>query len=224
MACSLGRLMRVSPSASDVAPDLDARLLPALRDPSALVLALYLRTGRTDDMVMLESGHALNRGKRRGRVRRPQEVGIEVDPGKVRGEGELTSLQTRQIECAAILERERLLEARRRGQPFERVVWMLVTDSPWVRGEVVRLRNGAMAADNVVQREVLTTPSRGVHTLKRRGPSDLDFAEAAVDWYLMGETDLVIGGGMYSFCKTAALRTFRPYFDGHQGCFQQDLV
>uniref|UniRef100_A0A7S4JS04 Uncharacterized protein n=1 Tax=Odontella aurita TaxID=265563 RepID=A0A7S4JS04_9STRA len=114
---------------------------------------------------------------------------------------------------------------------------MFVTDSPREREEVVRIRDGTAAATTtttsdayagagVIRREVYATSTRGKHTRNaKKNPSDEDFAEAALDWYLLGETDLIVGGGTrFTFDKTAALRTSRPYYDGLRGCLRKTLV
>ena len=60
--------------------------------------------------------------------------------------------------------------------------------------------------------------TRGVHSRSDRGPSQSDFAEAIVDWYLIGESDLVVmDKSSVSFGGTAALRTARPVQDASHG-------
>lgn len=65
-----------------------------------------------------------------------------------------------------------------------------------------------------IPRKVLVTSARGAHTrLEGGGVSTADFAEAAIDWYLLGESDAVIANKLYSFGMTAAFRTARPIYD-----------
>jgi hypothetical protein len=67
-----------------------------------------------------------------------------------------------------------------------------------------------------IPREVLTTTARGVHTRASRDPSTADFAEAMMDWYLVGESDLMITSNpkVCIFGMTAALRTAMPVYNG----------
>jgi len=64
-----------------------------------------------------------------------------------------------------------------------------------------------------VRRRVIVTRSRGRHTRLSEGPASADFAEAFLDWWLLGECDVVIKN-MLSFADTAALRTATPLYDG----------
>ena len=102
---------------------------------------------------------------------------------------------------------------------------MVVSDSKDVKqgimdnysGQDIYLKNTSASREQgtllqVVKREILTTASRGIHTRTLRSPSTTEFAEAMIDWYLIGESDLVIGSGP-SFGATGALRTARPYYD-----------
>ena len=61
-----------------------------------------------------------------------------------------------------------------------------------------------------------------MHTRTQRDPSTADLAEAVIDWYLVGESDLVVtDSGSPSFGGTAALRTARPLYDARGGkCFR----
>ena len=45
-----------------------------------------------------------------------------------------------------------------------------------------------------------------------RKPKTDEFAEALVDWWLLGESDVVVSHSSYSFAHTAALRTARPIY------------
>ena len=65
-----------------------------------------------------------------------------------------------------------------------------------------------------ITRRILVTSARGAHTRPEGGTvSTADFAEAFIDWYLIGESDAVVASKTYSFGMTAAFRTARPIFD-----------
>jgi len=200
MACSLGALFDLElTTVGQFMPDLFTRILPTVRDEMALVIALYLRTGFTDSAAMAEkSGRVALEARRR--VHKYKSV--------------LASL-----ECALKLEQTFLREAG--GFSYSRIVWMLVTDSfytkQWIpesygskfMNQTVSLHNRT----NTIAREIVTTTSRGVQTRPARNPSTADFAEAFIDWYLIGESDVVVTNSYRSsFGSTAALRTARPFY------------
>lgn len=90
---------------------------------------------------------------------------------------------------------------------FSKVIWIVVTDS-------LKLKQWIAQSYTTDKRKVLTTTSRGAHTKVTRDPSLVDFAEAMVDWYLIGEADVVIMDHMsVSFGGTAAMRTARTVYD-----------
>ena len=201
MACSLGSLFDLSPSASQFEPDLFTRLLPALRDEKALVIAIYFRSGLTDRMAEAEkNGTQL----------------VEITGSKFEW---LTKLYRTKgfpgSQCALRLEQEYLSDA---GN-LSRIIWMVVTDDAhlkkWIRESSPRESDIFLNQNaSVSRREILTTESRGVQTRKVRNPSTADFAEALIDWYLIGESDLVVTShAWYSFGATASLRTVRPFYD-----------
>lgn len=69
------------------------------------------------------------------------------------------------------------------------------------------------AATKTLKREVIHTTAKGMHTRPKRGPNTIDFASAFLDFYLLGESDVVINtGGIFSFGVMASLRTARPLF------------
>ena len=74
------------------------------------------------------------------------------------------------------------------------------------------------AGSRTVPRTVLTTNSKGAHTRPKGGDhrdvesATADFAEALVDWWLLGETDLVVASREHSFGALAAMRTARPIY------------
>ena len=189
MACSLGNLFHLAPVATQFVPQLFSKILPTLRDENNLVMGLYVRTGETDDAV----------GNRT----------ISVNKSINRA----SSFFTR---CAVPLEEKYVLDSLKLNRTISRVIWMLVTDSPTVKNWTVEKYTTDDAkiqmSSLVIPREVVTTGSRGAHTKPSLGPSTVDFAEAFIDWYLLGETDLVVGGMSYTFGSTAAMRTARPYY------------
>lgn len=99
---------------------------------------------------------------------------------------------------------------------------MVVTDSPYLKGWIAKSydtqqQQHTNSTSNVggasLLREVVTTRSRGAHTRTQRGPSTAEFAEAFIDWYLLGESDIVVTNGFSpSFGGTATLRTARPLY------------
>ena len=112
------------------------------------------------------------------------------------------------IDCALNLEKENLSQF-----SFSRIVWMVVTDSPYLKNSITKSYDSRYANDTVIPREVITTHSRGAHSKPDRGPSTADVAEALIDWYLIGESDLVVTDDFApSFGDTAATRTARPYY------------
>lgn len=104
------------------------------------------------------------------------------------------------INCALQLEKHH-------QQQTSRFVWMVVTDSP-------KLKQWISEAYASQTRHVVTTPSRGVHSRPSQTPSLSDIAEALIDWYLIGESNVAISDKESpTFGATAALRTARPLYD-----------
>jgi len=124
------------------------------------------------------------------------------------------------------------------AREFKRVVWMVTTDWPYVKTWMAERYNGTDANANangisngtapdgdgeydwkypigtVIARTIITTSkSRGRHTRSSAKPRPADFAEAFLDWYLLGETDAVVKW-RYSFAETAALRTAADVYQG----------
>jgi hypothetical protein len=207
MACSFGSLLDLSPSASQFEPDLFTRILPTLRDESALVMTIYIRSGHTDRAAKAEKG------------------------GKVAKQ--MTDTYRRWampcLQCALNIE-ERYL-SKDEGLTFSRIIWMVVTDSTYLKQWITESYGSQDANERVVPdkrkwtnrvipREIVTTTSRGVQTRTARNPSTVDFAEALIDWYLIGESDLVVTSNQaYTFAATASLRTTRPFYDA-ANCFE----
>jgi hypothetical protein len=207
MACALERLCELSPAASIYQPDLFSRILPTLRSiddekANTLVLSLYYRTGRTDV------------------VARQEELGKELEREKKKGEGSFR----RYMDCVLKTETRLLKEKndkKKDGPFYSNIVWLVVSDSPyfkqWATDEYtshnVTATNGKTSSLLFpgIPREIITTTAKGAHTRTRRGPSTADFAEGIIDWYLLGESDLLFtnGDGGYTFGTTAAQRTNR---------------
>jgi len=203
MACSLGSLFDLAPSASQFEPDLFTRILPTLRDENALVMAIYIRTGHTDAAAKAE-----------------KDGSVAVESTSRYRRHAMPSLQ-----CALNFE-ERYLSSESSegaGFHFSRIVWVLMTDSADLKQWVVE-EYGSQDAnkrvsverqkrkDQIIPREVVTTTSRGVQTRSSRNPSTADFAEALIDWYLIGESDLVVNDDYRrTYGATASLRTARPF-------------
>jgi len=209
MACALSSLFDLSPRASQFEPELFTKIVPAIHDEKTLTIAIYIRTGLTDAEARKEAR------------------GNDADTNKY---NPLTRYKnSRTLKCALTLEQQHLKQNSTVGPTYSRVVWTVVTDSQdvkqWITEnysgqEVTRLSPKKAAGEEdkpslTVQREVLSTKARGVHTRSIRKPSTLDFAEAVIDWFLIGESDVVIANGP-SFGATGSLRTARPYYDLHR--------
>jgi len=198
MACSLGSLLCLAPTtASQYEPNL-VPILSTLQDEKALVMGIYIRSGFTDTVASWE------------RI------------GKVAKEDMETSRQqaAQTIECALKLEEQYLSE----HLSFTKIVWMLTTDSVNLKQWIFELYNGKDAnahtssqnrrTSKVIPRTVVVTRAKGAHTRTRRNVTTADLAEALIDWYLLGESDLVIASSSwYTFGATAALRTVRPFYN-----------
>ena len=92
-----------------------------------------------------------------------------------------------------------------------RTVWIVVSDSKdlkeWIR-ETYESKSDPW-------RMIVTTGSRGAQTRTNVSPSTMDLSEALLDWFLIGESDVVVSDQLHapSFGGTAALRTARPLYD-----------
>jgi hypothetical protein len=199
MSCSLAALFDLAPSVSQYEPELFTRLLPSLRDSTALVMTVYIRTGLTDQMV---------REERNVSAAKNSIATIEMQ----RQTAKLS------INCALQVEKEYLSSNR----VFSRVVWMEVTDYVGLKREIIEeyssenvlVESDAISNNTRIPRIVLTTRARGKHTRTARKPSTDDFVEAFIDWYLIGESNVVVSDRTVksSFEMTASLRTNRPIY------------
>ena len=213
-ACSLGKLFpSLSIDADRYEPRLHSELLPALQDQKSLVIALYIRTGHVDRQAYRE------------------EKGIEGNAEDTMRQGASRTNTRQNVDCALALEKEVLaLEA----TIPKRIVWTVVSDSNAVKnhinenygnGTFVQVRPGAQKRPDdgggrnhgqerrMIERHVLFTNSKGRHTKPRKNPNTADFADAFLDWYLIGESDFVVStAGLYSYGLTGGLRTARPIY------------
>ena len=212
MACALGNLFHLAPTADQFESNLFTKLLPALQDEKALVIALYIRTNRADVMATNE--------------KRNETIQAEIA-------GRYQSVADSYAQVAFCLEEEYLSGQTERGVDIIRVVWMVLSDSPEAKKSVMDGYNGQDAnarlakekrqwKSRVIPREVLATGARGIHVRAERNPSTSEFAEAFIDWYLIGESDVVIADMQSSFGPTGALRTSRPVYRGN--CTKLTLI
>ena len=155
MACALGSALKLAPSAANYIPRVHSDILPALRDDSALVIALYIRTGRTDQLL--------------------HKKGADSTADKT----QLAGYSQHIVSCALELEKDHLSKGE-----FARSVWFVATDSPNIGRTVVSLYDGVSVENaqkekshEVFQRRVYTTASRGVQTKAQISPKTADFAE-----------------------------------------------
>ena len=207
MACSLGSVFELAPSASKFEPELFSRILPTLHSKDAFVMSLYIRTGQTD-----MNTHHEEKG---GGILAPENATVH------------RKMASKILKCALHLEKLQLSE-----RSYSRVVWMIVTDSQYLKQWITESYDTLYSniSDSTMSREVITTQSRGIHTRSKRGPTTADFAQAMIDWYLIGESDLVVSDdSSVSFGGTATLRTARPlyklsYYDDSDICSRTILV
>jgi len=196
IACSLGVLFKLASTASLFEPRLYTDLLPRVRNAHNLVIAIYIRTSFTD--VKAKNSTA------------------EEDKKKY------LIIAQRPIDCALSVEKKYLSKF----PELKSSVWMVVSDSQVVKQDVQERYNGkeVKTQNNLtdIRREVLSTGSRGTHSRPNISPSTADFAEAMIDWYMIGESDVAIVQSA-TFGFTAGLRTARPFYGAHS-CKEQILV
>ena len=134
-------------------------------------------------------------------------------------------------ECILKLEQEYIANAE---YDFSKIVWMVVTDSAYLKQRitdmytsanvVVQTTSVANKTNAFIPREIVTTTSRGTHTRTKRNPSTADFAEGMLDWYPIGESDLVfINRKYFTYGTTAALRTNRRVYES-ASCTELTLI
>jgi len=204
MACALGSLFRWAPSAAEFEPRLYTELLPAVRDKDALVLSLYIRTGRTDQVA-----------------KKQEEEGAAAD-AEVIQRHHYEDI----VDCARLLEQKHLDDYETR---FDRILWLVISDAPKLKQHIVESYGnqdvvGSTSTQRSVSRNVITTGARGIHTRPRRKPSTNEFAEAILDWMLIGEADALVTNPSLSFGFTGAMRTSRPFYDANDECGRRIMV
>ena len=207
MACALNSLFEFAPSASDYEPHLFSEILPAIQDTNALVLSLYVRTGRTDEIAAKEEAGEPNAAAAEENIKRHYLDDIAA--------------------CAQRVEEQHLKDV---GAKFDRIVWLVISDGPKLKQHVVDTYGGqdvpvtSRGIQRSVSRSVVVTGARGIHTRPRRKPSTDEFAEAMIDWMIIGESDALIANPQLSFGFTGALRTSRPFFDANNDCGRRIMV
>jgi hypothetical protein len=118
------------------------------------------------------------------------------------------------IRCALQLEKQY-------NNTSNHFVWMVVSDSPKLKEWMYDEYNMQTTEK---KRDIVITQSKGTHSRPSRTPSTKDIAEAMIDWYLIGESDLVITNKESpTFGGTGALRTARVLYDAGD-CARLPLV
>ena len=136
----------------------------AVHDEEALVIALYLRTGQTDE-------HASHERK----IKNGEDAGdAPIDSSDIFG------LHAKAIRCAEQVESDWLSRPMYRSTK-KRSVWMVTSDSPNLCGKVVERfsdKEVDFGDDRAsVTRKVFTTGAKGRQTRTARSPLAEDFAE-----------------------------------------------
>ena len=195
VACSLSTLLRLNTKEVEAfVPGVFTDILPRLNQPEKVVMALYIRTHHADIVANQEQARKQNASR------------------VTKKESSYQDRATNIIKCALQIERQR---------NASRSVWIVVTDSPKLKQWIFDTYSSTNRNET---REIVTTPSRGVHTRPQRAPSVSDIAEALVDWYLIGESDIVISDKESpTFGGTAALRTARLLYNAEE-CVPLTLV
>ena len=210
MACALGNLLQLSTRAADIEPKLFNTILPTLRDPESLVFAIYIRTGNAEPA---------------------KQSSLSKQPNDSNQDDEYLR---RGVQCALGLESEYLSDRQPDDVPIlpaiSKVVWFIASDSTSLKNRAIDLysskdvntgipQSQRKYFDRVIPREILVTSSQGKHTKPSVNPTTNDFAEAFLDWYLIGESDVVFVQGSYTFGVSAALRTATPVMKRiHNAC------
>ena len=199
--CSLGKLFTLSKHASKYEPRLFTELLPALRDESTAVVAIYIRSSQTD----FGADSNINEESLR----------------------EMAKAYTRRGQMLEQILLMKLGVNHQHKRDIRTVTWLVVTDSVYLKSHIKSSFDGkdanALVAKpmqkfpgRVIPRQVIYTQSRGLHSkAKLKGGTDV-FVESFIDWFLIGESDIVVTGA-FSFGLTASLRTSRPVYDYNDG-------
>eukprot|EP00808_Paulinella_micropora_P029075 g83325.t1 len=181
-ACILGKTLTLAPAITSK-PEV-VSFLTKLRDPSSLSIALYVRV-----------------------------------PGLSEGRGEATlpGLGTHPyVKCARHLENMY-------SEGFDTVTWIVITNSDSMRKLFLQYESHAHQPTTYSwrRRVLVTTTAEGTHTrlavnnqheLEGPGPTNQVIAEGMLDFFLLGEVDLVVTDVMYSFGSLGGMRTARPVY------------
>ena len=199
--CSLGKLFILSQNASKYEPKLFTELLPTFREETTAVVTIYIRSSQTD-------------------------VGADssIDEGSLRETAKGYTRRGQMLEQILLM---KLGVNHQHKRDIHSVTWFVVTDSVYLKSHIKSSFDGkdanALVAKpmqkypgRVIPRRVIYTQSRGLHSkAKHKGGTDV-FAESLIDWYLIGESDIVVTGP-FTFGLTASLRTSRPVYDYNDG-------
>lgn len=189
MACALGSTFMLAPTAADHVPALHSQILPALRDSNTLVIALYVRTGRTDDLLKGSDQHS---------ERKDEATSKPVISCVLQMEQELLSTISGFDKVAWFIATDSPDLGKSILASYDNV-------------DVSVVAHGNQNA--ILHRRVYATASKGLHSKAQVGPKTDAFSEAIVDWHLLGESNVVVTfGSGYSFAHSAALRTARPIY------------
>ena len=133
MACSLATLFHLAPNAAQFEPDLFTKILPTLHQSDTLVVSLYTRTDYTDFAAVFEkTGEAPAEDLVAAR-NRAERIGV----------------------CAQRLEKKYLSNKKN----YSRIVWMVVTDAPYLKGWMHSSYDTRTNNVTVIPREIATTSS-----------------------------------------------------------------
>uniref|UniRef100_A0A7S4JET8 Uncharacterized protein n=1 Tax=Odontella aurita TaxID=265563 RepID=A0A7S4JET8_9STRA len=150
-ACSFANLFH-NPASMAVTyePRLFDTILPTVRDPNTLVLAVHLRTGRADYIA-------------KQKEKMMQGSDDKTVTLKARSSEDFISRAQALLRCVEKIERQYLTE--NSGQEsFPQVVWTVMTDLPSLKDWVVRQYSSPTRAFSGVRRAFVVTGSSGAHT------------------------------------------------------------
>mmetsp|Transcript_13933 Transcript_13933/g.20583 ORF Transcript_13933/g.20583 Transcript_13933/m.20583 type:complete len:438 (+) Transcript_13933:108-1421(+) len=193
-ACSIQSLFQLSPSL--LGSSHLTRLLYILHDKTNFVVSLYVRTGKVD--------------QRGNSVVTDQQLFNQNFSHDI-------------IECA--LYHERIWYNNNRN--YDQVVWLVISDSLSMKNWIVKTFDGETIREGPTDRRrriVLTTFSQSRHSRPQDKPLSKDVSEALLDWFLLGECDVMIYKGSISFGRLAALRTERPLYEAGSDTCKKDLL
>ena len=224
-SCAIASMFQLSKKAEEFQPGLFSQILPTLRSKENLVITVYFRSNFAD-------GHA-------SAEKAGEDFVDDAEKHKKAAKKVIQCVLAREIEFLSKRGESTVREVsypRERISDFSRIVWLVVSDSVGLKEMMYSEFNGINVnagipstqqryKGRVIERSVLTTKARGIHTRAKRKTVTADWAEAMIDWFLIGESDLVVSSGSMSFGETAALRTQRPLFlFAEHKCSRYDLI